>query len=118
MEAKRNPEYLTAVWDAVTEFRAALVEFLKLHEVNEFFGRGLMPAVMPKEKAKPAEIARLQAEVAKAAGRAGAATGLTGCFIMVQGAGQIEPIAAWASRTQPKPLLESGDVLNARRPIR
>jgi len=75
--------------------------------------RGLAPAVFPKEKAKPADIARLQTVVSQAAGRAGTATPLTGSWIMVQGIGRVDPIAAWFSMTQPHPALESGDVLNA-----
>jgi hypothetical protein len=41
--------------------------------------------------------------VDRAAGRAYTATGLTGCFIRVQGAGDIDPIAAWHTITKPKP---------------
>jgi hypothetical protein len=113
VEARSNPDYLQAISDAVAEFRSALVGFLKLHEVNEFVARGIAPAVFPKDKAKPADIALLQTAVSQAAGRASAATSLTGSWIMVQGVGRVDPIAAWFSMTQPHPVLEAGDVLNA-----
>jgi Protein of unknown function (Hypoth_ymh) len=113
VEASKNPDYLRSVAKAVADFRDALNEFLELHVVNESFARGVMPAVLPKDKAKPQEIARLHGLVAQAAGRASAAPGLTGMYIAVQGAGAIDPIAAWSTMTKPKPLLESDDVLSA-----
>lgn len=113
MRAEENPDYLRQTKAAVEEFVAALDEFLALHERNEIFARGIMPAVFPKDTADQAEIQRLQALVSNAAGRAAAATGLTGQWIMVQGAGPIDPIAAWGTIAQPKPLLEVPNILDA-----
>ena len=113
MKAEDNPEYLRQTKHAVEDFRAALVEFLSLHVFNESFARGIYAAVWPKEDADPEEIQRLQAKVSNAAGRASAATGLTGQWIMVQGGGPLDPIAAWVTITQPKPLLEPPNILDA-----
>lgn len=60
MEARKNPEYLKSVAAAVTQFRAALVEFLELHVVNEGFSgvaSGFAPAVQPRDGADEREIA-------------------------------------------------------------
>lgn len=113
VDAKRNPTYLRAISAAVAEFRDALLIFLELHDVNEYIARGILPAVLPKEGANKEEIARRHSAVARAAGRAAAATDLTGLYIGVQGAGTMDPIAAWSTMTKPKPLLESDDVLTA-----
>jgi hypothetical protein len=119
VEARKNPEYLTAVATAVTEFRDRLSEFLELHERNEGPGglgglaRGILPAVFPRDDADPQEIARRAARVSVAAGRAAAATSLTGISVGVQGVGVIDPIMAWHTITRPKPVMEADDVLAA-----
>lgn len=117
VKAEDNPDYLRQTKAAVEAFRDALLALLELHVVNQSFARGVMPAVFPKEDADTAEIARLQAEVSVAAGRASAATGLTGQWIMVQGAGPIDPIAAWSTITLPKPLFEPPNILDACNPM-
>ncbi|MFG2919774.1 TIGR02391 family protein [Kitasatospora sp. NPDC048298] len=111
MDAMRSPQYLKTVSQAVGEFRAALLEFLCLHEVNGHVARGIAPAVFPRNDASPESIAGARAKVAYAAGRALDAVPLTNAYIMVAGAGAIDPIAAWQSMTQPKPVLEPDDVL-------
>ena len=113
MDAKKNPAYLTAVSKTVTDFRDALVRFLALHVVNDSVARGIAPAVFARDDANPSQIAQLSAEVGRAAGLASDAPGLTNMFIAVQGAGKVDPIAAWQTITQPKPLLEAADVLGA-----
>lgn len=111
MEARKNPEYLRATARAVAEFRDALEAFLGLHVVNEDLARGIAPAVLPRNGVDQAEIAKVRAKVARAAGRAIDAVPLTNSYMLVQGAGQIDPIAAWQTITKPKPLLEADDVL-------
>lgn len=113
MDATKNPEYLRATSEAVEQFRAALTRFLELFhtEVNPV-GRGLAPAVVPRRDADPTEIARRRWDVARAAGRASYAVPLTGSFMMVEGAGRIDPLAAWQSMTQPKPLVEPDNVFD------
>ncbi len=119
MEARKNPEYLKSVAQAVEDFRAALVEFLELHVPNEGPGglgglaRGIAPAVFPRDGADPEEITRLQEKVSRLAGRAAAAVPLTGISLGVQNVGVVDPITSWHTITRPKPLLEAPDVLNA-----
>ncbi|RSN60687.1 TIGR02391 family protein [Amycolatopsis sp. WAC 04182] len=116
MEARKSPEYLRSVADAVEQFRAALADFLELHVINEGVGGvalGYAPAVLPRGDADPKEIEKRREKVTRLAGRASAAIPLTGGSISVQGAGVIDPIQNWVTITRPKPLLESVDVLSA-----
>lgn len=113
MKAADNPEYLRATADAVTEFRDAFNALLKQYVVNEFMARGIAPAVLLRDDADPEQLRELRARVSRAAGRAAAAPSLTGVYIDVQGAGRVDPIAAWESMTMPKPLLEASNVLDA-----
>lgn len=114
MEPRKNPEYLKFVAGAVREFRDAFVLFLELHVTNDgpqALARGTAPAVFPREDADPAQIARLAAKVSRAAGRAADAAGLTGITMLVQGVGQVDPIAAWQTITMPKPVVEAAEIL-------
>ena len=115
MDAERNPDYLRDLATAVGQFKEALVSFLELHvDVTESgIGRGMMPAVMQKDGADEAEIERRMSAVALAAGRIAAVAPLTGMYIQVQGAGTLDPFAAWLSMTQPKPVLEPTNLLDA-----
>ncbi len=119
MEARKNPNYLKAVAKAVQEFRAALVEFLELHVINEGFGSlapGIAPAVIPLDEADPDEITRRREKVTRLAGRASAAAQLTATSISVQGpmgSDVVDPFMNWVTITRPKPMLESVDVLSA-----
>lgn len=97
----------------MSEFRAALQQFLERHVLNESLARSIMPAVLPRDDVAPEEITVLHASVARAAGRATDAAGVTGIYIMVQGVGRVDPIATWATITKPRPLLEADDVLSA-----
>lgn len=113
MEARRNPEYLQDVAKSVADFRAAFREFMKLHVFNESLARGIAPAVFPLEGIDPEEIAAATAALDLSAGRASAAPELTGAYINVEGAGVIDPIAAWHTITKPKPVLEPDDIESA-----
>jgi uncharacterized protein (TIGR02391 family) len=110
MDAARDPEYLKATAQAVTDFKTALEELLSLHETNHV-ARGLAPAVVPHDDADPEEVHYARAKAARAAGRACYATRLTGSYIHVEGHGAVDPIAAWHSMASPKPLLEPDNVL-------
>lgn len=112
MEARRNPEYLRSVARAVPAFRDAFTEFLDLHVVNKELARGIAPAVFPRDDAASDKIARLRAEVARAAGRASYAVPLTGSYMFVKGVGdKVDAIAAWQAITDPKPIVEPDNVL-------
>lgn len=116
VDADKNPEYLRHVAAALTEFRDRLEEFLSQHVATTEFGmpgRGLLPAVVPRDDADRAEVQRLFAAVSRAAGKAVDATRLTNGWITVQGAGAIDPIVNWETIRRPKPLLEASDVLGA-----
>ncbi len=113
MEANKKPDYLRAVASSVAEFRDAFQEFMKLHVFNESLARGVAPAVFPLEGVDAEKIAAAAAAVDEAAGRAAAAPGITGVRFNVQGAGVIDPIAAWHSITKPKPVLEPDEIESA-----
>ncbi len=116
MDAERNPDYLRALAQEVNAFKSALQSFLELHDENTglmAMARGMMPAVMPREGASDEEIERRKSAVSVAAGRIGAVASLAGMYIQVQGAGTIDPFAAWLSITQPKPVLEPANILDA-----
>jgi len=116
MDAERNPDYLRALGREVGTFKTALQSFLELHVENTgpmAMARGMMPAVMPRDGATDEEIARRKSAVSVAAGRIGAVASLARMCIQVQGAGPIDPFAAWLSITQPKPVLEPANILDA-----
>lgn len=113
MEARKNPEYLRSVQTAVIQFKEVLQEYLEAHVFNQFMARGIAPAILPREGSTDEQIARLATSVGQAAGRAAKAPSLTGCYYEVQGVGRVDPIAAWASMAQPKPILEPRNILDA-----
>lgn len=110
MEPAHSPAYLRSVLAAVHEFVAALDSLMELYVVNTEFGLGLAPAVLERDGAPTSAVSARSAMVARAAGRAAAATKLTNSYIVVAGAGPIDPIAAWHAMTQPKPVLTYADV--------
>jgi uncharacterized protein (TIGR02391 family) len=113
MDPRKNPEYLRSTAEAVEQFRSAFIEFLDLHVFNTQVARGILPAISPKEDADPAEIERLGSKVGRAAGLASNSAPLTNMYIRVQGVGTVDPIAAWHTVTQPKPVLEPPNILAA-----
>jgi len=116
MDADRDPEYLRSLADAVGLFKRALESFLELHVENTgpmALARGMMPAVMRRDGVDDKEIERRKSAVALAAGRIAAVPSLVGMYVSVQGAGTIDPFAAWLSITQPKPVLEPANILDA-----
>ncbi|WP_280496816.1 TIGR02391 family protein, partial [Nocardia farcinica] len=115
MDAAQDPDYLRTTQDAVREFRSEFREFLALHVPNESaFGRGLVPAVTRRNDVAPERVTEVAERVAEAAGRARRAARLTGVVFAVEGSSHtIDPIAAWSSVSQPKPVLEPENVLIA-----
>ena len=112
MDATDDPGYLRDLAAAVGEFKARFSEFLELHEENTEFMRGVLPAVFPKEGVSAKDVRAARSATSQAAGRVLYAPALTGVKINVQGAGTIDPIAAWMSVAQPKPVLEPVNVLD------
>lgn len=119
MEARKNPEYLRSVAQAVADFRDALTAFLELHVLNGEPGRlggvarGIAPAVFVRDGTDPEELERRRTRVGRAAGLAVSATPLTDIALTVQGIGTVDPIRNWATITQPKPVLEPANILDA-----
>lgn len=117
-DAERNPTYLRNLAGHVEAFRDAFESFLELHTgTYRGPGMGLLPAVSPREDADPTEIDARRARVSEAAGRARRAPHLTGCVIgVVSHDGSrnvVDPVAAWNTVTQPKPMLEPSNVIDA-----
>ncbi|MEU2899630.1 TIGR02391 family protein [Streptomyces sp. NPDC006967] len=115
VDAARNPDYLHKMAEAVQNFLSAFTEFLSLHEeTGTGLGRGIVPAVTPREDVDPADISAAAARVSRAAGRAMYAASQTETKVQVEGKTQpVDPIAAWRTVTLPKPLLEPDDVIDA-----
>lgn len=117
-DAERNPTYLRDLAGHVAVFRGDFQSFLELHTPTyRGPGVGVLPAVMPLTDSDPAEIDVLRARVSEAAGRARRAPALTGCLIgVVNLNGQrnvVDPIAAWLTVMQPKPMLEPENIIDA-----
>lgn len=113
-DADRNPTYLRTLAGDVAEFRAAFVSFLELHTPTwTGTGRGMFPAVSPLEDVDQADLNERRARVSTAAGRARRAPALTGVRFGVTGFGEVDPIAAWGTVLQPKPLLEPENIIDA-----
>jgi len=111
MDATRDPKYLKSIALAVTDFRAALEEFLELHVTNKELTQGIAPAVFPLDGADLKEISRLQTKVSRASGRAMYAAPITGSYVAVQGLGKVDAIASRQSIVDPKPVVEPDHIL-------
>ncbi len=112
MAEGNNFDYLVALRHAVVEFKDRLEEFLQLHVTStEANGRGL-PAIAPKHDADRTEIAERDERVVRAAGRAEPAVLLTNVYVMIQGVGRVDAVAAWSTMKWPRPLLGPDDVLH------
>nr|WP_012477008.1 TIGR02391 family protein [Rhodococcus sp. NS1]ABI79408.1 hypothetical protein PNSL1.080 [Rhodococcus sp. NS1] len=110
MDNTQNPAYLRNVATAVDEFSEAFAAFMALHEVTTGLPPGIAPAVYPKQTC-PEHVALAAArKVDRAAGKAREASAITGVKIVVEGRGAIDPIAAWGTIRQPRPLLGVDDV--------
>ena len=117
-DADRNPTYLRDLAGHVAVFRDGFQSFLKLHTPTyRGPGVGVLPAITPLAESDPAEIDALRAHVSEAAGRARRASELTGCVIgVVNPNGQrnvVDPVSAWHTVTQPKPMLEPSNIIDA-----
>lgn len=109
MELSENPEYLRRLRGAVSDFRDAFADLMKLC-VSSGMPLGLAPYVLPSDRVSDHEVRGAQERVAVAAGRARKAPSLTKAYIAVEGRGVIDPIANWQSVMQPKPVLSPDDV--------
>ena len=104
-----SPTHLREVAASVKEFEAAFRDFMAMHEENTF-ARGILPAVFRRDGVDDEEYLAAQRRVELASGRAATSTAITAVRYAVQGAGVVDPIAAWATVTQLKPVLVSSAV--------
>ena len=107
-----SPTHLREVAASVKEFEAAFRDFMAMHEENTF-ARGILPAVFRRDGVDDEEYLAAQRRVELASGRAATSTAITAVRYAVQGAGVVDPIAAWATVTQPKPVIEPANILAA-----
>lgn len=118
-DADRNPTYLRDLAGHVAEFRDAFASFLELHTPTwNGPARGVFPAVSPREGIDETDLQIRRERVSRAAGRARNAPSLTGCQFGVidhlrGDRNVVDPIAAWNTVTQPKPMLEPLNILDA-----
>lgn len=113
MDAKRNADYLRRVAGAVQKFIDEFEIFMRLHvdTTESGFARGLLPALTRQDGISTEEIDTQARRVSMAAGLAGEATGLTHGYVAFNGQ-PIDPIAAWRTPTNPKPILEAKNILD------
>jgi uncharacterized protein (TIGR02391 family) len=113
VDPKINIEYLSYLSARLDEFISAFDEFITLHvEHTEpgAVGRGLFPAVFPREGADKTRIRTLTADLNRLAGTLMDLSGVTDVRMGVQGSGVLDPFVNWESITMPKPLLEASNV--------
>jgi hypothetical protein len=110
--ADYSVDYLRRLSQAVEEFEVAFEAWIRTqHEYTHMEARGLFPTVSTRENSDPAEVRRLELDVAAAAGAAARAVQVTGAYIVVAGVPQpLDPIANWALMAQPRALLAPHDV--------
>lgn len=109
--AKYGAQYLSMLKAAVEEFEGAFEAWMATQvESDHMAARGISPTVWAKDGIDEVEVRRLELIVAEAAGPASTAVGITGCYILVQGVGPIDPIANWAMMRYPRALVCPQDV--------
>lgn len=115
VNAEESPDYLRGLTERVRNFRDEFQSLMELHTPTwRGPGLGLVPAVSPLDDADENELRERRARVAEAAGRARPASALTGVVFQVQGLSRpVDPIAAWATVTTPKPALEPENIIDA-----
>lgn len=104
-------DYLQRLLRAVEEFERTFERWMDTQvESDHLSSRGLLPTVWTKEGQDPAELRRLELDVAETAGAAARAVAVTGAYITVAGVGAIDPIANWSLMSAPKALIAAQDV--------
>lgn len=106
-----SADYLRRLRDAVEEFENAFGDWMKTQvESDHMSSRGLLPTVRTKEGEDPSRVRALELRVAETAGAGAKAVAVTGAYIVVAGAGAIDPISNWFTMSGPKALLAPHDV--------
>lgn len=104
-------EYLTRLLAAVDAFSTAFEAWMQTQvEISGLFALPIAPNVEVRDDQDPAEVQRLELELAEAAGLAAKAVSITGASFNVQGIGLVDPIANWSLMSYPKPVFTPRDV--------
>lgn len=113
MDPKINIEYLSYLTARLHDFIDTFDEFMALHvEHTEpgAVGRGLFPAVFPRDDADKTRIRDITSDLNRLAGTLMDLSGITDVRVGVQGAGSLDPFVNWETITMPRPLLEAANV--------
>ena len=106
-----SADYLARLVGAVQDFERAFDAWMATQsEMTVFESRGLFPTTSTRADVDPAELRRLELDVAEAAGAAARAVQVTGTYIAVHGSGLLDPIANWGLMSGPRPVFAPRDV--------
>jgi hypothetical protein len=109
--ADYSADYLERLLQSLEDFEDAFERWMETQvESDHLTSRGLFPTAWTKDDADPAEVRSLELDVAEAAGRAARAVTVTGAYLMVAGAGAIDPITNWSLMAAPRALVTPGDI--------
>ena len=112
MKASKNPEYLRSVQAAVEHYKVALQAYLDAHVPTSSWLAASPPPSSPKRDRRTSRSRRWPRPSASSR-TSGEGSSHTGLLHEVQGVGRVDPIAAWATMAQPKPVLEPRNILDA-----
>lgn len=109
--ATYSVDYLKRLHLAIEEFERDFEAWMETQvESDHMSSRGLFPTVWADDGQDPAELRRLELDVAEAAGAAARAVAVTGAYIVVAGVGAIDPISNWSLMSAPKATIAPQDV--------
>lgn len=109
--AEYGVEYLKRLQDSVAQFESSFNAWMATQVEKESLAfSGLMPTVWTKDDADPAEVKRLELDVARTSGLAGRAVSVTGAYIYVAGHPPLDPITNWFIMSEPRALISPRDV--------
>lgn len=107
-------DYLRRLHAAVDDFSAAFDDWMATQvESDMVTSRGLLPTVWVADGQDSREVRALELRVAETAGGAARAVSVTGAYIIVAGAGALDPITNWSMMASPKAMLSPHDVRSA-----
>lgn len=106
-----NPDFLRRLLQAIEEFELAFEDWMQTQvESDHISSRGLLPTVGAKEGQDPGDVRSRELQVAETAGAAVKAVAVTGAYMVIAGAGAIDPISNWFTMSSPKALLSAHDI--------
>ena len=109
--ATYSVDYLKRLHAAVEDFEEAFDKWMETQvESDHMSSRGLLPTVWADDEQDPAELRRLELDVAEAAGAAARAVAVTGAYKVISGVGAIDPISNWSLMSAPRATITPQDV--------